>query len=93
MDYLYITAIYRDTSNLIGFDIVQNDLDKTDFQTNYKSSCNEVTEISFAETTARIEKTYTQFKALITGDLVWSDVKLSIMNKKYELYLITQSPL
>jgi len=93
MNYLYTTMIYTDINGLIGFDITQNNLDKTDFETNYKSSCVGISGLALAETTVRIDKTYAQFKALITGAIVWGDIKLSTMAKRYELYLVTTSPL
>jgi len=93
MEYVYKTDIFRNTENLIGFNIVQNNLDLADFESNGKSSCIEITAIDFAETTIRTDKTYTQFKALITGDLAWSDVRLIILSNKYELYLITSYPI
>ena len=93
MDYLYITEIFTNTNNIVGFDITQNNLDKTDFETNYKSSCVTVNSLSMAGTTVRLDKTYTQFKALITGDLTWADVKLIVGTNRYEIFLITDSPL
>lgn len=86
--YLYKTTIYKITDNVVGIDVGQNDTDKTDFDNNRKSSAIKIDNIVLAELTFEVEKTYTNFSALITGGILWSDVKYTQSDKKYELYLL-----
>lgn len=87
-DYLYNAIIYKTTDNVVGLDVTQNNLDKTDFETNYKSSCEDITLVNVAATTFEHDETYTDFKAMITGDITWSDVKMVEGDNKYTLYLL-----
>lgn len=91
--YLYKHRIWTEYTNLIGADDVQEALDKTDFDTNYKSQTLACDDLELQETTVTIYKTYTHFKALITGDIAWTDVKLETGSNFYDLYLITESPI
>lgn len=91
--YLYNTTIYKDTTNVLGLDVTQNNLDKADFETNYKSSVYLISKISILETTVEIDKTYTQFKALIVNPILWSDVKMVEETNHYDLYLLSANPL
>jgi len=87
--YLYSTTIYRDTNDVIGINVVQNDLDKTDFETNYKSQAVLVGEIFLAETTFVLEITYASFKSKIDGvNILWSDVKYQETAKHYTLNIL-----
>lgn len=36
----YFTEIWKDTSKVVGIDVIQNNLDKTDFENNYKANAN-----------------------------------------------------
>jgi hypothetical protein len=90
--YLYKTRIWKDTTNVIGVDPAVEAANKTDFETNYKSSAIGVSSIEIAETTFITDLTYTEFKAKITGDITWGDVKYS-ENSRYDLYIITNSPI
>jgi len=78
---------------VLGLDTTQNALDKTDFETNHKSTAIKVDALTILETTFRIDKTYTQFDALITGDYTWADVKFIDDGQKYTMYIISSSPL
>ena len=92
-EYIYEANIYKDTTGVIGVDVTQNTADKTDFETNHKSGCLQVDAITILQTSYRLDKTYTQFDALITGDITWADVKFIDDGKTYKLYLITNAAL
>ena len=93
MDYIYRASIFFDTTNVIGVNVSTEAANTTDFETNYKSSCVEVNELQLLTNSFIIYKTYTEFKALITAEIDWTDVKLIIRDKDYCLYLITEDPL
>jgi len=93
-EYIYKTILYRDTTNVIGLNVTQNNIDLADFEANYKASSTSVDSIVIMETTFQIDKTYTQFKALVDGaTILWSDVRFVKDPQKYCLYLVTDSPL
>lgn len=92
-EYAYKAIIYKNTDGVVGVDTVQNTADKTDFETNRKSTAVVVDSIVILQITFLIDKTYTQFKALITGDYTWADVRYIDDGQKYQIYLITNQPL
>lgn len=90
-NYLYKTTIYKTTDDVIGFS-PSNDSDRQDFEGNYKSSAQPVNEITLAETTYEVEKSYEDFKSLLVAMVkTWSDVIYKENNKKYELNLLINS--
>lgn len=89
--YLYKHTIYKITDNVIGLNVTENNTNKTDFETTHKSATDKVTQIDLFETTYIVLKTYTDFEALITGEVTWADVKLIEDSDKYELNLISGS--
>ena len=91
--YLYEATVFFDTDDVLGVNVSQEATDTTDFETNYKDDCIVVSKVNLIETTFMIDKTYTQFKALITTPFDWADVKLVISDKHYDMYLLTSSPL
>lgn len=91
--YLYSHRIWTNTTSVIGANNAQEALDKTDFETNYKSSTLACDDLELMDTTVMITKTYSQFKALITGDIAWADVKCETGTNFYDLYLLTESPI
>ena len=91
--YLYQTTIYRDTSNVYGIDKTQNDLDKANFEANYKASTYLISELQLSETTLLVVKTYTQFKTLIVSPILWTDVKRTEDVEHYDIYLMSENPL
>lgn len=72
--------------------LVFDPADKTDFETN-KASALQAQDVIFAETTFLVQKSYTDFKALIVSPLAWSDVKYIQYANYYELYVTSESPL
>ena len=91
--YLYKHRIMTNLDNCFGFDNTQEAADKSDFETNYKASCYVVSDLEMLDTVFLIEKTYAQFKAMITGDITWAMVKLEIATNHYDLYLLSGSQL
>lgn len=90
-NYLYKTTIFKTTDDVIGFS-PSNDSDRQDFETNYKVQAQPVDEITLAETTYEVEKSYSDFKSLLTFMIkTWSDVTYKENNKKYELNLLINS--
>ena len=90
--YLYSTSVITNISayqGLTSAQITQNNTDKTDFETNFKSQAVKVDEIVPIETVFIISKTYTEFKALIINPINWSDVKYIQGANKYYLFLLT----
>ena len=88
--YLHQTIIYRVTDNLYGIDITQNNLDKTDYETNHKASVTEVSDITIAETTIRQDVTYAVFEGLMNG-ITWADVLAMTTNNKYVLSILSDN--
>jgi len=93
IEYLYHAYILKDATDTMGYDNTLEHANELDFEANYKNLCVKVDDIEPGATTADIVKTYAQFKALITGDLTWADVKYANEGKLYDLYLITDTPL
>ena len=93
MIYVYKAQIMTDLTNAYGFNNSQEATDKTDFETNFKAQTVAVSGVEIMENSAIINKTYTQFKALITGDITWADVKTVTVLNRYDLYLITDTQL
>ena len=87
-NYLYKTIIYKDTTNIYSLNITQNNIDKTDFETNRKSSSQSITEIFISETSFITEESYANFTARIISPITWADVKYIENSTKYILYLI-----
>lgn len=92
-NYAYKTILYRDTNNVAGLDVSTNNTNLSEYETNHQSSALQISTINFAETTFLIDKTYSEFDALIVSPYAWSDVKEVLTDQRYELYLITPEPL
>lgn len=86
---LYTMTLFKSTNNVIGAPS-DNDVNKTDFETNDKSLAVKIDAIEIVETTFIINKTYTQFEALITAPITWADVKYLEDDRKYTCYLIAE---
>jgi len=92
--YLYKTTVFTDTSNVNGIDVTQNNIDKTDYETNNKSSVVEVSDVVISETTFVIEDDYTTFDALIDGTIIkWDDVQVCTKDDRYVMNLFSGSAL
>lgn len=88
-NYLHKSALFKVTDNVASIDIAQNNADKTDFETNFKSQAKQVDSLIIAETTFEVNKTYAQFKAIIDGvTITWADVKYTETEGGYRLYLL-----
>ena len=95
MPYLYRTKIYTNKPFIraLALDETAEENNQSDFETNYKNQAVKIDDISVAENTFTIEKSYVDFKALIVGGVLWSDVKYFSDDIKYVLNLITNNPL
>lgn len=71
--YEYFTELWIDTSKVQGIDITQNNLDKTDFEDNYKASANQAIELD-----VNVENDIT------VGSLVDEPYKGKYISKKLE---------
>lgn len=90
-NYLYKTTLFKTTDDVIGFSPT-NDSDTQDFENNFKVQAQPVNDLMLAETTYEIEKSYSDFKALLAQLIkTWSDVTYKETNKKYELNLLVNS--
>lgn len=90
-NYLYKTTLFKTTDDVIGFSST-NDSDRQDFENNFKAQAQPVNEITLAETTYEVGKSYQDFKALLVAMVkTWSDVTYKENNKKYELNLLVNS--
>lgn len=87
-DYIYKTVIWHDTTDVIGIP-ASNDADHTDFHDNYEDDVIDVSDVVIQTTSFGIEKSYADFKALITDPLGWEDVRMVSNDKSHELYLVT----
>ena len=88
-NYLHKSALFKVTDNVASIDIAQNDADKADFETNFKSQAKQVDSLIIAETTFEVNKTYAQFKVVIDGvTITWADVKYTETEGGYRLYLL-----
>ena len=90
--YLYKAVIYHDTDDVVSIPD-GNAAAITDFEDNHKSGCLEVDSLEVVETTFTFDKTYTEFDALVTGDLDWTDVRYIVQAKTYCLHLLVNNPL
>ena len=90
--YLYRAIIYKEPKK-IGVPDGSHAADKSDFETNYMQTATKVNEIVVSETTFVVEKSFTNFKALIDGVVItWGDVKY-MDGDAYKLNLLSGSPL
>lgn len=90
--YLYKTKIYYDTTNVIDAP-ADNDTNLSDFNNNHKSSALLVDDVSVAETTFILEKSYSDFDALVSDPITWEDVKYIDDGISYNLFLTSSNPL
>src|SRR3989344_5009994 len=84
---IFKTVIYKDTTDTVGLDITQNNIDKTDFETNYKSQATTVNEISSAEALSIATISFADFKIKVGS---WVDVVYSETPKRYDIFLFDQ---
>jgi len=87
-NYLYHTVIFKDMTSVYGVNSSQNATDKTDFETNRKSTAVGISSITTLETTIGFEKTYVQFSALVSS---WADVNYIEESNHYDIYLLSGS--
>lgn len=92
MIYIYDTILYKSTTNVVNAP-ASNATDLSDFTTNFLNQVLKVDVLMVQENSAEIDKTYTQFKALIVAPLTWADVKCLEGENTYELHLITDNPI
>lgn len=76
----------------------QDSADKIDFETNYKATAKEFSDMTINDTVFTLELTYTNFKALIDGIIVtWEDVRYIVCTTnnmtRYELRFVTNNSL
>ena len=88
-NYLHKSALFKNTDNVASIDAVQNDADKTDFESNFKSQAKNIDTLIIAETTFEVNKTYAEFKSIVDGVTVtWADVKYTETEGGYRLYIL-----
>ena len=85
-------GIYKEPEKL-GLSLDFHEMNKADFETNYKNQSMNINEVIFAETIFISELSYANFKAKITSPIVWSDVKYTDDSIKYILNLVSENPL
>ena len=94
MNYLYKTIIYPDASKISNLDVTAESANFTDFTTNYQSTAYKVGDLELLSDTFLINKTYSEFKALIDGTTItWADVKWEDGGWFYDIYLLTDTQL
>ena len=93
MNYIYTASIFFDTSDVVGVNPTTEATNTTDFETNYKASCLNISELDISDKSVVIEKTYTDFKTLVATPIDWTDVKLKTEGNHYDLYLISAEQL
>lgn len=91
-NYLYKTYLYTNTQDVLT-PPATNTADLADFESNHKDDAMQISELVLAETSFSSDKTYADFKALVTTPISWSDIKFVIRDKFYELILISDTPL
>ena len=89
MAYLYKALVYK-TPQVLGLTDNSHAADITDFEDNHKSDATLVTTVTIAETTFEIDKSYTDFKALVSA---WSGVEYTEDNAKYTFNLLSDTAL
>jgi hypothetical protein len=90
IDSYYRTTIYKDTTNVVGLNISQNNSYKTDFETNYKNLTVIITEADFLDTSLNILLNFNQFKLIVTS---WSNVRCLEREDRYEIFTLQESEL
>lgn len=92
--YIHYTTIYRNTDYVYGIDKVANDVNKVDYETNYKSLVQNADAITPGETAVTKEDSYTAFKGYIDGVVIkWSDVITVTTSSDYVLTVLTENDL
>ena len=91
-DYIYKTAVYKNVGQVIDPPANWN-AQKTDYETSHRASTIKVNDVQIAATSFEIEKSFTDFDALISTPYDWGDVKEVDLPNRYQLYLITSEPL
>jgi len=91
-NYLYKTVLYTNTDGVIGVP-ASNSTDLTDYENNRQADTIKVDNYDLAETTFTIDKSYSDFSNLISTPFDWTDVREVTGINRYELLLITTSPL
>lgn len=93
VNYIYRCYIYTQTDGVVGVVPATESANKTDFETNYKSSATEFSDVTIIETSFIKDLSYTDFKAKIDGvTITWADVKYEVYPIMYEIYLVTDTP-
>lgn len=89
-DYLYKATIWFDTTDVLGVDPQVEAARTADFEQNYKADCYEVDDLELMETYFLVEWTYETLKQkIIDTGLDWTDVKMEIGDKFYDLYVLS----
>ena len=86
---LYTLTLFKSITNVIGAP-ADNDVNTTDFVANDKPLATKVDGVTLLTTTFLINKTYSQFEALLVSPITWADVKYTEDERKYTCYLLTE---
>lgn len=84
------TKIYKSTDSVIGIDTEQEAENKSDFETNYKSSCIVISRK--AEIGMVVESTYPDFKSFVAEHGAWTDVQMIETDVEYTLFFEHKVP-
>ena len=96
MAYLYRAEIFKSSTGLGGWtqaQIDQNNSDRSNFETNFKSTAVKISIVFLGATTFITELSYANFKAKIVSPIAWTDVKYIENNTSYSLNIISDNPL
>lgn len=91
-DYIYKTAVFKNIDNVID-PPVDWETTKTDYENNHRASTVKVSDVQILATSFEINKSFTDFDALITSPFDWGDVKEVELPNRYILYLISSESL
>jgi hypothetical protein len=90
--YLYKTTIIKDTSvyyAMPGAEATAHASAKTDFETNHKANCLEISERVLNDTTSVIVMNFADFDTAIASPVSWVDVQYMDGTNHYELSLMS----
>ena len=92
-DYLYNTVLYTDKTGVADVP-ADNDANLADFNTNHSADVPVVDDVTIATTTFIFDKTYSDFEAIISDPIEWTDVKCyDTGGNRHILYIISNTEL
>jgi archaellum component FlaF (FlaF/FlaG flagellin family) len=92
-DYSYKTIIYKDTTSVVGLNVTQNNAALASYESTHQADTVKVDGMVAGQLTYQVDKTPVEFNGLIVTPHTWADVREISKPDRYELYLITSTPL